>query len=539
MDEFTVTKRDGTKEKFDFEKINKIISWACEGINGVFPSDIGANAKLQYFDGITTSDVHKVVIESAKNLISVKSPNYQLVAARLLNYQLRKNVWGGKTPPKLIDFIKKNVEFGVYDGDVLSLFSEAEIDKLGEYIDHSRDDIFTYAGLQQLCDKYLVQNRKNGKIFETPQFAYMLIAMIAFSKYDPKNRQNYIKRAYDYFSKHKINIPTPLMAGLRTKLRQYASCCLIDVGDSIESIFAAATATGYATSQRFGIGLNTGSMRAIGAEIRKGDVIHTGVIPFLKVFESTVKSCHQNGIRGGSATVNFPWWHYEIEDVVQLKNNAGTDDNRVRKLDYVIQCDKTLYERILKNEKITLFSPHEVPDLYESFGTEAFEDLYLKYEKDKSLKQKKTISAKELASLLVKESVETGRVYIANIDHMNQRGSWQDTVRMNNLCVTGDTKIDITTNSNEFFTIQIKDLPFFQEKYGDIKVRSFSLKDGVEMFSTISAFAQTGESFELIEIEDETGNIIRCTPDHQIYTKNRGYVNAGNLKEDDVLVNCE
>lgn len=432
---FLVKKRNGQNEEFSIEKIEQVINWSCEGLAGVLPSDIGANAKIQYHNGITTSDIHKIIIDSAVNLIALKSPNYQFVAARLLSYQLRKEVWGGKNPPKFLDFIKSNVSKNVYDEDVLSLYSEQEINKLDEHIDHSRDDIFTYAGIQQLCDKYLIQNRKTGEIFETPQFAYMLIAMILFGKYDQKTRTSYVKRAYDAYSKHKINLPTPLMAGVRTKLRQYASCCLIDIGDSIESIFAANTAVGYATSQRFGIGLNGGRMRAINAEIRNGDVIHTGVIPFLKVFESTVKSCHQNGLRGGGATVNFPIWHYQIEEILQLKNNAGTDDNRVRKLDYLIHFSKLFLDRFLKGENVTLFSPHEVPDLYEAFGMPEFDALYEKYEKDASLKQKKSVSMASLMSLFTKESVETGRVYFCFIDHSNEHGAWNIPIKMGNLCL--------------------------------------------------------------------------------------------------------
>jgi len=435
MDNYKVTKRNGEKEDFSVEKIEKVVNWATEGLSGVYSNAVCINAKLQYHDGISTRDIHQVIIDSAVSLISLKSPNYQYVAARLLNYQLRKEVWGGKNPPKLLDFIKKNVDLSVYEDETLKVYSESEINKLGDYLDHSRDDIFTYAGIQQLCDKYLVQNRKTGQIFETPQFAYMLVAMTLFAKYNPQNRIQYVKKAYDSYSKHKSNLPTPQMAGIRTKLRQYASCCLIDIGDSIESIFAANTAVGFATSQRFGIGLNGSSLRAIGAEIRNGDVIHTGVIPFLKVFESTVKSCHQNGIRGGGATVNFPFWHYEIEDIIQLKNNAGTDDNRVRKLDYVIQFSKVFYERFLKGEDITLFSPHEVKDMAEAFGTPDFDSFYQKYEKSNKIKQKKKIPAAQLMSLFTKESVETGRIYFSNIDHINERGAWADTVRMNNLCL--------------------------------------------------------------------------------------------------------
>jgi len=431
-----VLKRNGKREEYNVDKIHKIVGWAVEGVNNVNVSDIEINANLQMKDGITTTEIHNVLIDSAVNLISLKRPNYQYVASRLLSYQLRKDIWGGKNPPKLLDFIEKNIEVnGVYDSKIIELYNKTEINKLGEYINHDRDYNFTYSGVRQLCDKYLIQHRITGEIYETPQFAFMVIAMVAFGAYPKETRIEYVQRAYDYFSNFKINLPTPLMAGVRSKTRQYASCCLIDVDDTLPSIFASATAAGYATGSRYGIGLNFGRMRPINSDIRNGEVVHTGVIPFLKLMESTVKSCHQNGIRGGSATVNFPFWHYEIQDVMVLKNNSGTDDNRVRKLDYCIQFSKLFYERFIKNENITLFSAKEATGLYEAFGHENFDELYEKYEKDKSIKTKKSIPARSLMSLFVKERVETGRIYFMNIDHCNQRGPWLDSVKMTNLCV--------------------------------------------------------------------------------------------------------
>ena len=431
-----VLKRNGKKEEYNVDKIHKIVGWAVEGVNNVNVSDIEINANLQMKDGITTTEIHNVLIDSAVNLISLKRPNYQYVASRLLSYQLRKDIWGGKNPPKLLDFIEKNIDITeVYDSKIVELYNKTEINKLGEYINHDRDYNFTYSGLRQLCDKYLIQHRITGEIYETPQFAFMIIAMVAFGAYPKETRLEYVQRAYDYFSNFKINLPTPLMAGVRSKTRQYASCCLIDVDDTLPSIFASATAAGYATGSRYGIGLNFGRMRPINSDIRHGEVVHTGVIPFLKLMESTVKSCHQNGIRGGSATVNFPFWHYEIQDVMVLKNNSGTDDNRVRKLDYCIQFSKLFYERFIKNENITLFSAKEATGLYEAFGHENFDELYEKYEKDKSIKTKKSIPARSLMSLFVKERVETGRIYFMNIDHCNQRGPWLDSVKMTNLCV--------------------------------------------------------------------------------------------------------
>ena len=431
-----IIKRTGETVPFDVERIHRVVGWAVNDIKGVTASDIEINAKLQMKDGITTREIHNVLIDSAVNLISLNSPNYQYVASKLLSYQLRKDVWGGKNPPKLVDFINKNVhENDVYDEDILMLYTDKEINKLDEYVDHSRDDNFTYAGMRQLCDKYLIQDRSETKIYETPQFAYMIIAMVCFGQYEGPARISYVKKAYDYFSKFKINLPTPLMAGVRSKVRQYASCCLIDVDDTLPSIFSSSTAAGYATGSRYGIGLNMGRIRPLNSPIRNGEVVHTGVIPFLKLMESTVKSCHQNGIRGGSATVNFPFWHYEAEDMLVLKNNSGTDDNRVRKLDYCIQFSELFYKRFLKNEDITLFSPCEAKELYDAFGHENFDELYEQYERKTSLKFKKTVKARKLMSLFIKERVETGRIYFMNIDHCNQRSSWDDDIKMTNLCV--------------------------------------------------------------------------------------------------------
>lgn len=432
--EIQVIKRSKEKEVFKIDKINKTVKWAVEGIKDVSLSDIEINAKINIRDGITTEEIHQVLIESAANLITIDTPNYQYVAARLLTYQLRKNVWGGKNPPKLIDLVKKNVKAGVYTSEILDLYSEKELNKIDEFIDHDRDFIFTYAGIKQLIDKYLVQNRKTKEVYETPQFAYILIAAIAFAKYPKETRLDYVKRAYNYFSKHKINLPTPIMAGVRTPLKSFASCLLAGVDDSMASILANVSAIGHATANRYGIGFNFSHIRALGAPIRNGDVIHTGKIPFLKVFESTVKSCHQNGIRGGSATTTVFVFDYEIEDIVVLKNNAGTEENRVRKLDYSIGMSKLFYQRWLNNENITLFSSHECKDLFEKFGTEEFDDLYVKYEKDSSLKFKKSISARDLFDLITKERIETGRIYIINVDNANSHSSWLDTVQMHNLC---------------------------------------------------------------------------------------------------------
>lgn len=530
-----IIKRNGKKEEFDIEKINKVISWAVDGIQGVSLSDIEINAKINISENTTTRDIHRILIESAVNLFNEENPNYQIVAGRLLNYQLRKDVWGGKNPPKLIELITRNINRGVYSKDLLDMYTEEEINKLDEKIVHDRDFNFVYAGIKQLCDKYLIQNRSTKEIYETPQFAYMLIAMVSFSNYPKSTRLNYVKKVYEKYSKSKINLPTPQMSGIRGPLKQYASCCLIDVDDTRESIFSSSTAAGFATTQRYGIGINFGRIRGIGTEINKGSVIHTGVIPFLKVFESTVKSCQQNGIRGGSATVNFPFWHYEIEDILALKNNGGTEDNRVRHVDYIIQFTKLFYERFIKDEWITLFSPHEVPDLYAAFGMKEFDDLYIKYEKDTKIRYKRSVKAKALMSQFVKERTETGRIYVMNIDHCNAHSPWLEQVTMTNLCLVGETLIDITTSLHGDITIQLKDL----EKYmteDNVYIRSYDINSNTHTNSLISAFAQTGESTELFEIESKNGHTIQCTPDHKIYTRNRGYVEAKNLVETDDLV---
>jgi len=424
-----VTKSSGEQEDYSVEKIHKVVQWATKGINGVSFSDIVMNANLSLYDKISTREIHSVLIKSANDLISTNSPNYQYVAAKLLNMQLRKEVWGGDQEPDFLTFIRRNVDKGVYDSSIEKRWTEQQIDSLGKYINHGRDDVLTYAGLQQLIDKYLVKNRSTGVIYETPQFAYMCIAMCLFDD------MNEVKKAYDCYSTFKINLPTPIMAGVRTNIRQFSSCVLVDVDDDLDAIFSSVHAVGKYTARRAGIGLNIGRVRPINSPIRGGEVIHTGLIPYLKNFESAVKSTSQNGIRGGSATVHVPFWHYEIEDIMVLKNNAGTDDNRVRKLDYSVQFCKLFYDRLIANENITLFSPDEAKGLYEAFGdNEKFEELYLKYERATSLKFKKKVPARQIAQIYARERLETGRIYSMNIDSANAHGSWDVPCHMSNLC---------------------------------------------------------------------------------------------------------
>jgi len=429
-----VKKRNGRLEEFNVEKIHQVVDWACKGVNGVSLSDIELNAELALHDKIPSTEIHDILIDSANDLISEEEPNYQFVAAKLLNFKLRKDVWGGYNPPRLFDHIKDLVKLDLYDPSVKSAYTKEEINKLGEYIKHDRDYLFTYSGLQQMVDKYLLKNRNTGVLYESPQFAYMLIAMVLFMDYGD-DRIRRVKEAYDYFSTFKINLPTPVMAGVRTKIRQFASCVLVDVGDSLDSITSSVASVAKYTARRAGIGLNFGRIRPLNSPIRGGEVIHTGVIPYLKLFESAVKATSQNGIRGGSATVNIPFWHYEIEDVMVLKNNGGTDDNRVRKLDYCIQFSKVFYERLIKDEEITLLSPAECEGLYDAFGHEEFDDLYLEYESRSNLQFSKKIKARKLAELFARERLETGRIYAMNVDHCNQNGSWDVDVKMTNLCV--------------------------------------------------------------------------------------------------------
>ena len=430
-----VIKRDGTATPLNLEKVHKMVEYACEGLAGVSESQVEINSNIQFFDGIRTQDIQDILIKSANDLISLDAPNYQFVAARLLLFDVRKEVYKGHPDnhPTIKSHLDKGIAQGIYDSALAGAYSEDEWASLDSYIDHNRDYLFTYAGMRQVVDKYLVQDRSTGAIFETPQFMYMLISATLFQKYPEEKRLDYVQRYYDAISTHKINIPTPIMGGVRTPLRQFASCVLVDVDDTLDSIFASDMAIGYYVAQRAGIGINAGKIRAVNSKIRGGEVQHTGVIPFLKKFESTVRCCTQNGIRGGSATVHFPIWHQEIEDILVLKNNKGTEDNRVRKLDYSIQISKLFYERFISNKEISLFSPHNCPNLFESFGTDSFDELYCSYESDESI-PRTTISAQELFLNILKERAETGRIYIMNIDHCNSHSSFLDKVSMSNLC---------------------------------------------------------------------------------------------------------
>jgi ribonucleoside-diphosphate reductase alpha chain len=429
-----VVKRNGLIESLDLDKMHLMVEEACTGLAGVSASQVEMTSGIQFYNGISTQEIQEILIRSASDLINLDHPNYQYVAARLLLFSVRKQLYGRmKELPTLEDHIYTCVNAQVYDSEIFNKYSKEEIERVDSWIDHDRDYLFTYAGLRQVVDKYLVQDRSTGGVYETPQFMYMMIALTVFAEYPKETRMSYVRRYYDAISKHKINIPTPIMAGVRTPLRQFASCVLVDIDDTLDSIFSSDMAIGRYVAQRAGIGINAGRIRGINSKIRGGEVQHTGVVPFLKKFESTVRCCTQNGIRGGSATVYFPIWHQEIEDILVLKNNKGTEDNRVRKLDYGIQLSKIFYERFIQDGEITLFSPHDVPGLYDVFGLDKFDELYVKYENDLNIPKKK-VKAQDLILDLLKERAETGRIYLMNIDHANSHGAFKDQITMSNLC---------------------------------------------------------------------------------------------------------
>ena len=563
-----VIKRNSSIEDLDLNKLHLMVEEACKDIAGVSASQVEMQSGIQFYDGITTAEIQEILIRSASDLIDLDNPNYQFVAARLLLFSVRKSLYGRvQDHPDFVEHIKKCVDCGVYDSEILNNYTEDELNRLGHYIQHNRDYLFTYAGLRQVVDKYLVQDRSIGQVYETPQFMYMMIAATIFARYPKETRISYVKRYYDAISKHKINIPTPIMAGVRTPLRQFASCVLVDVDDTLDSIFSSDMAIGRYVAQRAGIGINAGRIRGINSKIRGGEVQHTGVVPFLKKFEATVRCCTQNGIRGGSATVHFPIWHQEIEDILVLKNNKGTEDNRVRKLDYSIQISKLFYERFIKNEEISLFSPHAVPGLYDAFGTDRFDDLYMDAERNESI-PRKTIGAQELFLDLLKERAETGRIYIMNIDHCNSHSSFIDKVEMSNLCVSGDTKIkikypeSICDDIGEIYDwkvyeeeIEIGDLDEYIssreigimsykvsdndpcEDVPQIEVLSYNTETNQQEWAPITAFAETSPKAKVMKITDEeSGKSIVVTPEHKVFTKNRGYVMAKDLTETDELV---
>lgn len=434
-----VTKRDGRLEPIDLDKIHRVITWAAQGLDNVSVSQVELRSHIQFYEGIRTSDIHETIIKAAADLISKETPDYQYLAARLAIFHLRKKAYSRYEPPHLYEQVKKMVRLGKYDAALLTDYTREELDEMDTFIDHNRDLTFSYAAVNQLQGKYLVQNRVTGEIYESPQFLYILVAACLFAEYPHEQRMDYIRRFYDAISTFKISLPTPIMSGVRTPTRQFSSCVLIESGDSLDSINATTSSIVKYVSQRAGIGINAGAIRALGSHIRGGEAFHTGCIPFYKMFQAAVKSCSQGGVRGGAATVFFPMWHLEVESLMVLKNNRGVEDNRVRHMDYGVQINKTLYQRLIKGGEITLFSPSDVPGLYEAFfaDQDKFEALYTQYEQDPNIRQRK-VKAVELFSLLMQERSSTGRIYIQNVDHCNTHSPFDPAVapiRQSNLCL--------------------------------------------------------------------------------------------------------
>jgi ribonucleoside-diphosphate reductase alpha chain len=433
-----VTKRSGKTEPLNIDKLHAVVEWACDGLSGVSSSLVEIKSNLSFYDKIKTSDIQETLIKSAADLISEDHPNYQYVAGRLINFDLRKQVWRDIEPPKLSDHVIEVINLGFYTPEILEKYTVADLDELGDYIDHDRDLSLTYAAMEQFRGKYLVRNRTKNQYLETPQQAYMMIAAVLFASYPEATRMKWVKDYYDAISEHYVSLPTPIMSGVRTRIKQFSSCVLIETGDSLDSISATATAVVRYVSQRAGIGIGAGSLRALGSPIRNGDALHTGVVPFFKLFQAAVKSCSQGGVRGGAATLYYPVWHLEVEDLLVLKNNKGTDDTRARHMDYGVQFSRLFYQRLLEGGNITLFSPSDVPGLYDSFFADQakFEELYTRAERNTRLR-KKVVKAVDLFSAFMQERKDTGRIYLMNVDHVNDHSAFDPSfapVKMSNLC---------------------------------------------------------------------------------------------------------
>ena len=510
IDIIKVIKRNGKKEAIDMEKIHKVITWASEGLSGVSVSQVEINAKLAFFDGIKTKDIHETIIKSAADLISTEYPNYQYLAARLAIFHLRKKAFKQYEPPTLLEQITKKTKLGIYDKEILLKYSEKEIIELGSYIVNDRDMNFSYAAVKQLEGKYLAQNRVTGEIYESPQFLYMLVGMCLFQEYDKNIRTNFVKKFYDASSKFKISLPTPIMSGVRTPTRQFSSCVLIESDDSLDSITATSGAILKYVSQRAGIGVNGGRIRALGSSIRNGEAKHTGCIPFFKHFYTAVKSCSQGGVRGGAATLFYPIWHLEVEELLVLKNNTGTEENRIRHLDYGVQFNGLMYQRLIEDKDITLFSPNDVAGLYDAFfiNQEEFKKLYEKYEKNVNIR-KKTIKARELFVKFMQERANTGRIYLQNVDHCNNHSAFtanEAPIRQSNLCME--------------ITLPTKPLSYVQDDKGEIAL------------CTLSAI-NLGAINNIDEIEEITDIIVRALDsllDYQDYPVKSAEISSKNRR---------
>jgi len=536
-----VTKRNGQREELNLEKIHKVIEWAANGLENVSVSQVELKSHIQFYYGIKTEDIHETIIKAAADLISEETPDYQYLAARLAIFHLRKKAYGEFTPPHLYDHVKALTVSGKYDQHILQDYNVDEMNELNSMIVHKRDMNFSYAGVKQLEGKYLVQNRVSGEIYESAQFLYILVSACLFSKYPKDTRMDYIKRFYDAVSLFKLSLPTPIMSGVRTPLRQFSSCVLIDVADNLDSISAGAAAVIKYVSKRAGIGLNVGNIRALGSPIRDGEAFHTGCIPFFKHFQTAVKSCSQGGVRGGAATLFYPIWHLESEALLVLKNNRGVEENRVRHVDYGVQFNKLMYTRLKNDGDITLFSPSDVPGLYDAFfaNQELFEELYVKYENDPTIRKKK-IKALELFSTFVMERANTGRIYIQNVDHCNTHSPFdpeQAPIKQSNLCLTGDAELDCVINGELVVGVTLLDVVTHSILGDNVEVQSYNINSGEYEYKNVTAAAKITDSAEVLRITDDvTGKTITCTSNHKIYTSNRGYVIASELNESDVLL---
>jgi ribonucleoside-diphosphate reductase alpha chain len=542
-----VIKRSGIKEPLELEKWQAQISKVCNGTADISQSMVEIKAQPNFFDGITTREIDEITLRAIVDLIDIESnpdvghTNYQYVAGKQRLSMLRKDVYGQYNPPSLYEIVKKNVSVGLYTSELLEWYSEDDWNKMDDLIDHSKDEEYSYAAIEQLIEKYLVRNRATKEIYETPQVRYMVAAATVFHVEEPNKRLKFIKEYYNAASDGLFTLATPVLAGLGTPTKQFSSCVLIRSDDDLDSIFASGEMMAKYASKRAGIGLEIGRLRSLGSPIRGGEIMHTGMIPFLKKWFGDLRSCSQGGIRNASATVFYPIWHLQFDDLIVLKNNQGTEETRVRHMDYGVVLSALFWRRFKNKESITFFDPNEVPDLYEAFYTNItkFEELYAKYEKRKDLR-KKTMSAEEVfKSGILKERTDTGRIYLVFIDNVMNQGPFDPeyhTIYQSNLCcVTGDTQV---TFQHENGTIEQISMSSAVERFElggltNSKIKSFN--NGKVSWENVSAAIKTKTVTELYEIEDENGNVLRCTGDHLIFTKNRGYIRADELTETDEL----
>ena len=559
MTDINVVKRNGSIEPLDISKIHKIVSWACEGVTGVSASEIEIQANFQLHNKIKTSTIHETLIKSAADLISEDTPNYQWVAARLLNYQLRKEVYGSHEPDPLIDIVRRLVKMKLYDASILSHYTDEEFDTLDSFVDHRRDFTIPYCGMEQLRGKYLIKDRVKNRIYETPQIVNIMIAATLFAGYPKEERMRWVRDYYDAISTFDISLPTPVMSGVRTKVKQYSSCVLISAGDSLDEITAATSAIVKYIAQRAGIGIGASNIRALGSPVRNGDTRHTGVIPFYKLFQSAVKSCSQGSIRGGSGTIYHCLWHLEIEELLVLKNNKGTEESRVRHLDYGIQLNRLMYERLIEDWNITLFSPHDLPEMYEAFfvDNEKFKRLYEAAEKNPRLR-KKVVKARDLFSALMHERKNTGRIYIQNVDHCNDHSSFikeEAPITMSNLCcVAGNTFLTLLNSNNDVTSRSISDI-FYESRdknlqeisfyeYSeesnvfetDYKVRSKNIITNKHDFYPIKSVSLTRRDSAVTQVVTDTGTSVYVTEDHKFWNPvKKEYIEAQSLTTSDYV----